>query len=146
VTALPPISDQQFEPARFTPRAWQIHSLPQSAEPTATAAQGASSTREFGALGSSSSANGPTANGTASDGAPGGFAGPRGGAGSSAADVSGGSPAGGGRAAPAQVQQWIDEAINMLRAQGVPVDAMSRDDIWAIIEHESGGDPHAINN
>ena len=44
------------------------------------------------------------------------------------------------------MQQWIDEAINILRAQGVPVDAMSRDDIWAIIEHESGGDPHAINN
>ncbi|MGZ4575077.1 MAG: transglycosylase SLT domain-containing protein [Mycobacteriaceae bacterium] len=61
-------------------------------------------------------------------------------------DLGGGPPGGGGKAAPAQVQEWIDEPIAILAAQGYLVDKMSREDIWTIIEHESGGNPQAINN
>ncbi|MEU7691328.1 WXG100 family type VII secretion target [Microbispora hainanensis] len=59
---------------------------------------------------------------------------------------SGPPPAGGGPAPTGQVKDWIDQAIAILRAQGYPADKMNRDDIWMIIRHESGGNPHAINN
>ncbi|GDY32117.1 transglycosylase SLT domain-containing protein [Gandjariella thermophila] len=59
---------------------------------------------------------------------------------------SGGPPSPGFAAPSGQVKDWIEQAIEILRAQGVPVDKMSPDQIWAIIQHESGGNPHAINN
>jgi len=143
--SLPPISDQPFEPARFTANAWQIHPVPQSEAAAHTALQGAGRTP-------SGAAGAPSADSSGGGGAGGmsGGVGDASGSGTSAGggggDMGGGPPAGGGKAAPAQVQQWIDEAIAILRAQGVPVDKLSRDDIWTIIEHESGGNPHAINN
>jgi len=146
--SLPPISDQPFEPARFTPNAWQIHPVPQTEAAAHTALQGAG-TAPSGAAGA------PPADSTDGGGAgvmsggvgdASGSGASAGGGGSAGGDMGGGPPAGGGKAAPAQVQQWIDEAIAILRAQGVPVDKLSRDDIWTIIEHESGGNPHAINN
>jgi uncharacterized membrane protein YgcG len=144
--SLPPISDQPFEPARFTPNAWQIHPVPHTEAAAHTALHGAG-TAPSGAAGAppADSTGGGGAGGMSGgvgDASGGGSAGGGGGGG----DMGGGPPAGGGQAAPAQVQQWIDEAIAILRAQGVPVDRMSRDDIWTIIEHESGGNPHAINN
>ncbi len=144
--SLPPISDQPFEPARFTANAWQIHPVPHTEAAAHTALQGAG-TAPSGAAGAppADSTGGHGAGGMSGgvgDASGGGSAGGGGGGG----DMGGGPPAGGGKAAPAQVQQWIDEAIAILRAQGVPVDKMSRDDIWTIIEHESGGNPHAINN
>jgi WXG100 family type VII secretion target len=51
-----------------------------------------------------------------------------------------------GPAAPAQVSGWINQAINVLQARGIPASKLSPADIWIIIQHESGGDPHAINN
>ncbi|MFI6900036.1 transglycosylase SLT domain-containing protein [Nonomuraea sp. NPDC050394] len=54
-------------------------------------------------------------------------------------------PAGGGPAPTGQVKAWIDQAIEILRANGVPVGSMNASDIWMIIQHESGGNPHAIN-
>ncbi|MEU6425881.1 WXG100 family type VII secretion target [Microbispora sp. NPDC046973] len=59
---------------------------------------------------------------------------------------SGPPPAGGGPAPTGQVKEWIDQAIAILTAQGYPAGKMNRDDIWMIIRHESGGNPHAINN
>jgi WXG100 family type VII secretion target len=59
---------------------------------------------------------------------------------------SGGPPSPGVAAPSGQVKDWIEQAIEILREQGVPVDKMSPDQIWAIIQHESGGNPHAINN
>lgn len=46
---------------------------------------------------------------------------------------------------PGNVQQWIDEAIKALQAAGVPVTDADIKNIWAIIQHESGGNPNAIN-
>jgi WXG100 family type VII secretion target len=59
---------------------------------------------------------------------------------------SGGPPEGGGGPAPqGQVKEWIEEAMKILQENGVDTSKMSENDIWAIIQHESGGNPHAIN-
>ena len=55
---------------------------------------------------------------------------------------SGGPPGG---QPPGNVRQWIEEAIRLLQAQGVPVTEADIDKIWTIIEKESGGNPNAIN-
>jgi soluble lytic murein transglycosylase-like protein len=55
---------------------------------------------------------------------------------------SGGPP----RARPSGQQgQWIDEALQVLRQQGYDTRQIDPADIAAIIQHESGGDPNAIN-
>ncbi|MFI7113719.1 transglycosylase SLT domain-containing protein [Nonomuraea sp. NPDC050227] len=54
-------------------------------------------------------------------------------------------PAGGGPAPTGKVKQWIEEAVAILKEHGYPVGKMNVDDIWMIIQHESGGNPHAIN-
>lgn len=45
-----------------------------------------------------------------------------------------------------QQGQWIDEALRVLRAHGYDTGRISPADIATIIQHESGGNPHAINN
>ncbi|MFD8493979.1 WXG100 family type VII secretion target [Amycolatopsis sp. NPDC059657] len=47
---------------------------------------------------------------------------------------------------PGNVQQWIQEAIKILQANGIPVTDADISKIWTIIEKESGGNPNAINN
>lgn len=44
------------------------------------------------------------------------------------------------------VQDWIRQATAILAENGVDPDKMKADDIATIIEHESGGDPDAVNN
>lgn len=44
------------------------------------------------------------------------------------------------------VQQWIDEAMAALEAAGVDTSQLDRDDIWTMVQHESGGNPSAIND
>ena len=51
-----------------------------------------------------------------------------------------------GPAAPMQVDGWISQAVKVLEAQGIPASKLSPQDIWIIIQHESGGDPTAVNN
>ncbi|WP_248961042.1 WXG100 family type VII secretion target [Sphaerisporangium perillae] len=58
---------------------------------------------------------------------------------------SGAPPPGGGPAPKGQVAGWIQQAIEILKAQGYPVEKMNVNDIWMIIQHESGGNPQAIN-
>ncbi|MFD2417844.1 transglycosylase SLT domain-containing protein [Amycolatopsis pigmentata] len=67
-----------------------------------------------------------------------------GGGGDGSLDVggSGGPPA---TQPPGNVQQWIEEAIKELQAAGVPVTDADVKNIWAIIQHESGGNPNSIN-
>jgi uncharacterized protein YukE len=63
--------------------------------------------------------------------------------------VSGGMGASGGPPSgppPGNVDQWIREAIKALRAAGYNVTEADIQKIWSIIQHESGGDPNAINN
>ncbi|PRX47479.1 WXG100 family type VII secretion target [Prauserella shujinwangii] len=77
--------------------------------------------------------------GGASGGSSGGGASGGGGLGPSGGPPTSGPP-------PGNVDQWIREAIRILRANGIPVTEENIDEIWTIIEKESGGDPHAINN
>src|ERR1043165_3888138 len=62
--------------------------------------------------------------------APGGAAGTNG--------TQGAAPTG-GPAPKGQVGDWIQQATDILRQQGVPVDKMNPADIATIIQHESGG-------
>ncbi|MBB3662966.1 WXG100 family type VII secretion target [Prauserella sediminis] len=66
-----------------------------------------------------------------------------GGGGGGGLGSSGGPPAG---PPPGNVEQWIKEAIKILKENGIPVTEENIDQIWTIIEHESGGDPRAIND
>jgi len=78
--------------------------------------------------------------------------------GSSGSDSGGGSGGGGGGGGsgpsgpppatkpPGDVQEWIRQAIAELRARGINVSDADAQTIWEIIQHESGGNPNAINN
>jgi uncharacterized protein YukE len=79
--------------------------------------------------------------GTGGGGGGGGFSG--GGGGGGGLGPSGGPPA---TKPPGNVQQWIQEAIQVLEQNGVPAGDLNAQDIWTIIQHESGGNPNAINN
>lgn len=63
-----------------------------------------------------------------------------GGSSSSSSPATGSGNSGGG-----SLGQSIDQAVSILAAQGVPVDKMNKADIRTIIEHESGGNAHAVN-
>jgi LysM repeat protein len=51
-----------------------------------------------------------------------------------------------GPAPKGQVGDWIKQAQQILSANGVPADKMNAQQIAAIIQHESSGNPNAINN
>ncbi|GAB2934461.1 hypothetical protein GCM10027047_33560 [Rhodococcus aerolatus] len=155
LSALPPVSAQPFQPGRLAPGDWTVSAPPEVPAGTASQGYGGSAGAGTGGGGGSSSVwsggsgssgggySGGGYSGTADHTGGGGFSG----GGSSGGDTGGGPPGGAGApAAPEQVNRWIDEAIRILREQGVPVDKMSREDIWTIISHESGGNPNAIND
>ncbi|MBK1784783.1 transglycosylase SLT domain-containing protein [Prauserella cavernicola] len=101
-----------------------------------------------GGSGSQMQATGGVSDGGVSEGSGGGS----GGGGSSGGGASGGGGLGssGGPPSsgppPGNVDQWIREAIKILQANGIPVTEDNIDEIWTIIEKESGGDPHALND
>ena len=45
-----------------------------------------------------------------------------------------------------QVEQWIGQAFQVLEANGVPASELNEAGVLLIIEHESSGNPNAINN
>lgn len=47
--------------------------------------------------------------------------------------------------APQQVNDWVTQAIGILEDSGVPASQLNAQDLWIIIQHESSGDPNAIN-
>jgi SLT domain-containing protein len=44
------------------------------------------------------------------------------------------------------VDDWVKQAIHLLQQNGVPVTDADISNIEAIIQHESSGDPDAVNN
>ncbi len=64
----------------------------------------------------------------------------------------GGADGGGGESGPSgppptgEVRDWITEALRILREYGVDIGSIDPADLAAIIQHESGGNPHAQNN
>jgi WXG100 family type VII secretion target len=92
--------------------------------------------------GTTTLAGGPSGSGgSPAGGTTGSGAGTGGAAGNGGTGVPAGTPA-----APAQVNTWIDEAIKILEENGVPASELNASDIWIIIQHESGGNPDAVNN
>jgi hypothetical protein len=74
---------------------------------------------------------------------------------SSGGGSGGGSSSGGGNVQPPgaahyanqdQVEQWINQAFQVLEANGVPASELDEAGVLLIIEHESSGNPNAINN
>jgi uncharacterized protein YukE len=80
-------------------------------------------------------------------GAPAGGAGAAGGGGSAGGVLAGlgssGPPP--ATAPPGNVKSWIDKALEILREHGIDVSKADEGYIWQIIQHESSGDPNAIN-
>ena len=77
------------------------------------------------------------------------------GGGGGSGGAGGGGYAGGGTGTPvapdmaassAQVDDWVKQAIKELEKAGVPASQIDPNAIKLIIEHESGGNPNAINN
>jgi len=69
--------------------------------------------------------------------------------GSGGSDSSGNSlapPGGAQYADQAQVESWINQAFQVLEADGVPASELDEAGVLLIIEHESSGNPNAINN
>ena len=151
LSSLPAVSAQPFQPGNLAPGDWSVQDAPASTSTQSVGAgpHGITGGQDGGgAPGSGASGSGASGGGGGVGGAHSGSASGHGDGGmSGGGDVGGGPPGGGGApAAPEQVNRWIDEAIEVLRQQGVPVDQMSRQDIWTIISHESGGDPNAMND
>lgn len=46
----------------------------------------------------------------------------------------------------AQVEEWMEEAFKVLEADGVPVSELNAAGVLLIIEHESSGNPNAVND
>ena len=55
-------------------------------------------------------------------------------------------PGGAQYADQAQVESWISQAFQVLESNGVPASELDQAGVLLIIEHESSGNPNAINN
>ncbi|EHR63812.1 transglycosylase SLT domain-containing protein [Saccharomonospora cyanea] len=109
---------------------------------------GFSSVPEPGSAQSQQSATGGITGGGGSGGGAGG-GGAGGGGGAEGGGLAGYGPSGPPPTSgppPGNVEQWIREAIRILQANGIPVTEDNIDEIWTIIEKESGGNPHALND
>ncbi|WP_433266451.1 transglycosylase SLT domain-containing protein [Actinosynnema sp. CS-041913] len=133
---------QPFVPAPGQPIAWnptpEPETKPSSAEPQPSQASG------NGSQGGGSQGGGSQGGGSQGGGSQGGGSGGGGGGGMGGLGPSGGPPSSG--PPPGNVEQWIREAIKILQANGIPVTEENIDEIWTIIEKESGGNPHALND
>ncbi|MBW4715662.1 transglycosylase SLT domain-containing protein [Saccharothrix obliqua] len=131
-SGLPDPGTQPFVPAPGRPIQW---------DPTPEAETKPSSV-DAPAQPSPSSGSGSGSGGGSGGGGSGGGSG--GGGGMGGLGPSGGPPSSG--PPPGNVEQWIREAIKILQANGIPVTEANIREIWTIIEKESGGNPHAIND
>ncbi|CAL9666804.1 hypothetical protein SUDANB95_07247 [Actinosynnema sp. ALI-1.44] len=121
---------QAFVPAPGRPVEWSP-----TPEPETRPAQADPTPSPSGGSGGSSGSGGSGGSGGGGGGGGGGMGG---------LGPSGGPPASG--PPPGNVEQWIREAIRILQANGIPVTEENIDEIWTIIQKESGGNPHAIND
>lgn len=149
-STIPAPGEQGFTPpAKGKIGGWQPVPPPPPGETTPAGTEGHGPAPSSGPSGSPSGSGAPSG---VSTGSSGGYEGASSGSsgGSSGGAVSGGlGPSGGPPTSgppPGNVEQWIKEAIKILRENGIPVTEENIDEIWTIIEKESGGDPHAINN
>jgi uncharacterized protein YukE len=130
-TDIPDPGTQPFIPAPGKAVVWDPTPQQSPQQTTAQSAQASNAAAATPGAGHSSGGSG-------GGGHSGGSGGGGGGMGSSGAP-----PAG---PVPGNVQDWIKQAQEILRANGINVPDADVPKIWAIIQHESGGNPHAINN
>lgn len=116
----------------FTPQSGQPIEWTETPEP-ATTPSNATNNQQPAHHANANSSHGGSSSGGGGGGGGGGGLGP-----------SGGPPAGG--PPPGNVQEWIKQAIEILRQNGINVSEADAQRIWQIIQHESGGNPQAINN
>jgi uncharacterized protein YukE len=119
----------------FTPQAGQSIEWVETAPQATSPADANSGTQSSGQQNSANGSGGGTGGGSGGGGTGGGG----GGLGSSGGPPASGPP-------PGNVQEWIKQAIEILRQNGINVSEADAERIWQIIQHESGGNPHAINN
>ncbi|TCP54168.1 type VII secretion system (Wss) protein ESAT-6 [Tamaricihabitans halophyticus] len=129
-----PTPDFGSPPAQTTPAGTEQVSAPSPGSGSSGAVGGAPSGGSAGAVSGGVGAVGGAAGGGGSAG---------GGGGMTSYGSSGAPPS---TTPPGNVEQWIKEAIKILKENGVPVTEENIDEIWTIIEKESGGDPNAIND
>jgi uncharacterized protein YukE len=132
-STLPQPNTQPFSPQSGQPVTWKETPEAQTAPANANATQTQQPVQQTAAH------SGGSSHGGGGGGGGGGFSGGGGGMGSSGGPPAGGPP-------PGNVQEWIKQAIEELRKQGINVSEADAQRIWQIIQHESGGNPHAINN
>lgn len=144
-TKIPKAGEQGFTPAQGRTTEWKFQepegpasTAPSNAAP-GTNAPGSTGPGASGDSGGSAGSSGSSSGSGGSSGGSEGSSGSSGGLGSSGGPPSSGPP-------PGDVDQWIREAIKILQENGIPVTEDDIDEIWTIIEKESGGDPHAIND
>jgi uncharacterized protein YukE len=129
----------------FSPKFSSLNTPGGAAPPTTTPSSAAPPRSSSGPSGGGGGAGGASHGGGGGgsgggSGGGGGFSG--GGGGGGGMGSSGGPPS---SPPPGNVQQWIDQAIQILEQNGVPASELNANDIWTIIQHESGGNPNAIN-
>jgi uncharacterized protein YukE len=131
-TDIPDPGTQPFTPAPGKAVVWDPTPQQSPQQTTAQSAQASNAAAATPGAGHSSGSAGG-----------GGHSGGGGGGGGGGMGSSGAPPAG---PVPGNVQDWIKQAQEILRANGINVPDADVPKIWAIIQHESGGNPHAINN
>lgn len=125
---------QPFTPQSGEAVEWE-ETPPQTTDPSSTENQQPAQNNTSQSNGSGNGSGG----GDSGGGSGGGGGGGGGGLGSSGGPPAGGPP-------PGNVKSWIDQAIEILRQHGINVGPEDAQRIWQIIQHESGGNPHAIND
>lgn len=129
-SSLPQPNTQPFTPQSGQPVEWT------ETPPPETKPAGVDEPARPPSNASSGSGGGSDSGGSGSGGGGGGGGGGMG--------SSGGPPAGG--PPPGNVKEWIAQAIEILKQNGINVSEADAQRIWEIIQHESGGNPQAINN
>lgn len=142
-SAMPEPGTQSFTPAPGRPVDWTPSIAGQDGA-AATAPQGAGGANSSGGYSGYSGGgySGDSGGGYSGGGVGGGYSDGGGFSVGGGLGPSGGPPAG---PPPGNVDQWIREAIRILQENGYPVTEENIRQIWTIIQHESGGDPNAIN-
>jgi uncharacterized protein YukE len=138
--SMPDPNTQPFVPQPGQQVQW-TPTPPGSTKPSGTDGQNGNGQSSTSTSTNTGSGSGSGSGGGSGDGGGGG--GHSGGGGGGGMGSSGGPPAGG--PPPGNVQEWIKQAIEILRQQGINVSDDDAQRIWQIIQHESGGNPKAIN-
>jgi uncharacterized protein YukE len=139
-------SDLKKAASGFSPKFTSLSTPGEAPPQTTTTSSAPPKTTDQHPTSGSGSGGGGGGGGTSGGGgggySGGGGSGGGGGGGGGGMGSSGGPPA---TKPPGNVQAWIQQAMQVLEQNGIPASELNANDIWTIIQHESGGNPNAIN-